>query len=287
MIPAYVVQITTPKNYILNGLWFGEKKPKHVIVWVHGLGSSMFSKLGLYGALVTGDTAILAFNNRGFERVVQIRKASDTRTKRLLAGAAHERFSDAVDDIQGAINFAKRAGVKKIFLAGHSTGCQKSVYWASKNGKGVAGIILLAPVSDYAAELAISGKRTLARAEKVARGLVRRGRPHELMPVSVWGKLEDAQRFLPLYTADSAEEIFSYAQPKKRPQTLEKLRIPTLVLWAEHDEYSDRPAKDAVNWFEKNLRNKHTVTIVPRVQHGFKGGEKVVAKEIAKFMKEA
>src|ERR1700722_3607606 len=153
MTPAYVVQITTPKKYVLNGLWFGPKKPKRVVIWVHGLGSSMFSKLNLIRAIVDPHTAVLAFNNRGFERVAQIRRTADSKSKRLLAGAAHERFVDCVDDIQGAVNFVRKRKVKSIYLAGHSTGCQKSIYWASKKGKNVKGIILLAPVSDYAGAL--------------------------------------------------------------------------------------------------------------------------------------
>ena len=43
MIPAYVVQITTPKNYILNGLWFGPKRPEKVVIFMHGLTGSAFS----------------------------------------------------------------------------------------------------------------------------------------------------------------------------------------------------------------------------------------------------
>lgn len=288
MMPAYVVQITTPKKYILNGLWFGPKKAKKVIIFIHGLTASAFSMRSLVDALVEDKTSVLTFNNRGFEQIGGIKRIRGRKTEWIRAGAAHERFEDCVDDIQGAINFARRTGTKEIFLAGHSTGCQKSVYWAAKKGKGVKGIILLAPVSDYAGARRRHGTQKLERTVAYARKLIRQGRPHELIPLSMWSEeLNDAQRFLSLYTPDSVEEVFAYAQSKKVPRTLQKVRIPTLVLWAENDEFSDRPAKSIVAWFEKNLKNKHKIVIVPKVGHSFRGGEKRVAKEVAKFIKEA
>src|SRR5262249_24525325 len=144
------IEIVTPKKFVLNGLWFGPKKPKQAIVWIHGLASSAFSRLDIIEKIVDSRTAVMTFNNRGYANVARIGKTNSK--KGLTAGAAYERFEDCVDDIQGAINFARKQGAKKIFLAGHSTGCQKAIYWAYKSNlkKGVGGIILFAPVSDYA-----------------------------------------------------------------------------------------------------------------------------------------
>src|SRR3989344_8692651 len=136
MRPAHVIEIVTPKKVLLNGLWLGPRKPKRVIVWVHGLGSSMFSKLYLAHDLVDSKTAVLVFNNRGHDKVAS---GSSGRNKRVRHGAAHERFTDCIDDIEGAIRFARKAGAKKLFVAGHSTGSQKATYWAAKSGRGVRG----------------------------------------------------------------------------------------------------------------------------------------------------
>jgi alpha-beta hydrolase superfamily lysophospholipase len=287
MVPCFAIDdIITPKKFVLRGLWFGPKKPKRVVVWVHGLGSSAFTKIAIIEQLVDRETAVLAFNNRGFDRVADIKRIVGKRSKWITVGAAHEKYTDCVDDIQGAINFVKKQGIRNIFLAGHSTGCQKSMYWASKQGRGIRGIILLAPVSDYAGALANHGKAKLARVTKVARALVRTGKPHELLPKSLWGEeLNDAQRFLSLYTPDSVEEIFSYVQSKKNPRILKSVRIPTFVIWAEHDEFADRPAKEAIAWFEKNIQARHKTCIIPGVSHSFKGGEKTVAKAMRDFMK--
>ena len=65
-IPCHRVRFETPKKVLLDGLWFGPKKPTQVIVFVHGLSSSTFSMSSLVNALTYDNTAVLTFNNRGF-----------------------------------------------------------------------------------------------------------------------------------------------------------------------------------------------------------------------------
>jgi alpha-beta hydrolase superfamily lysophospholipase len=148
MIPAHVVQLETPKKFILNGLWFGPKRPQRVVIFIHGLTGSAFSMSALTKTLIDTKTAVVTFNNRGFEQVGEIKQKKGKKSHYVRAGAAHEVFADADDDIKGAINLAKKYRVKEIYLAGHSTGAQKAYYWASKNKKEtkVKGIILLGPL---------------------------------------------------------------------------------------------------------------------------------------------
>ena len=291
MKACYAIEIITPKKILLRGLWFGPKRPKQVLVWVHGLGSSMFSMQTLATNFVDTKTAVLMFNNRGHDKISRLARANEKKIRKThLAGAAHEVFLDCVDDIQGAVNFAKRQGVKIIYLAGHSTGCQKAIYWASRNppagggGRGVKGIILLAPISDWAAEMKRQGKRKIARTATVARSLVARGKRHQLLRPGLWHEVLDAQRFLSLYTPDSVEEIFSYGQPQKNPRVLKSVRIPILILWAGKDEFSDRSPKKIMAWFGKHLKRGRAV-IVPRVGHSFHGAERQVAHTIRRWMK--
>jgi len=285
---CHVIEIVTPKKVLLNGLWFGPKKAKKVIIIVHGLTSSIFSRVprDVPAYLVTKDTAVLSFNNRGHGIVSVVRRKKGL----IIAGSAHEVFTECVDDIRGAVNFARRTGAKKIYLAGHSTGCQKSVYYAHKLRKRslVDGLILLAPVSDYAAAVKDDRNGKLAKAVRLAKKLVRAGKPQELMPRSLltpWS-IDDAQRFLSLYTPDSTETIFSYEQPKKIPRTLKSVALPILVVWAQEDEYADRPAKEIIGWFERNTGANLGTFIVPRATHSFHGKEADVASAIKDWMRQ-
>jgi len=281
MRACYHIVIETPKGLSLNGLWFGPQKPKKVIVWVHGLGSSAFSKLGIVDELVDASTAVITFNNRGAGKVSS---TSSGRNKRMRGGAAHEKFTECVDDIEGAVRYAKQRKVKDVFLAGHSTGCQKSVHWATKKN-GVKGIVLLAPVSDYAATVMLDGKRKIDRALAYAMKLVQKKRGHELLPESIWqwSLLADAQRFLSMYAGKGAEEIFLYWDPKRDPKALRSVKVPLLVLLAEKDEYADRPAAEMADWFRAHVRISKNVHVIPQVEHGFIGGEKQVASIIKQW----
>lgn len=291
MRPAHVVEILTPKKVLLNGLWFGPsfaqaskgkpQKPKTAIIWVHGLASSAFSKLGIVEKLTDTDTAVLTFNNRGHDVVTRVLQLSGKKkTKKILAGAAHEVFTDCVDDIQGAVNFAKRQGAKKIYLAGHSTGSQKSAYFAAKVGKGIHGIILLAPMSDYAGAVHIDAK-AVAKGERAARTLIKQGKKHATVP----GWWMDAQRFLSLHTPESTEEIFSYAQSEKRPKIYKSITVPVLVLLPEKDEYRDRPIRAIAAWFEKHTRSRFfKINIIPKAEHNFLLYEAQVAQSMKEWI---
>lgn len=284
MRAAHIAEIVTPKKYLLNGLWLGINKPHTVYIWVHGLGSSAFSKLDIASLLAQRGAAVLMFNNRGHDKLSMASYKSGLHAKRKLAGGGAEVFEECVDDIEGALALAKSSGAKNIYLVGHSTGCQKSVYWASKRGSGVKGIILLAPISDYSATVKKYGKAKVARVAAYARSLTKKGKGGELIPLSIWPEeVDTAQRFLSLYTPDSVEEIFTYSHSKD-PRTLKKVRIPMLVLLAEHDEFGDRPAKEIAAWFRQQLDAKHRVEVVANADHGFRAAESRVASAIRRWV---
>ena len=287
--PCHLIDIVTPKRFKLNGLWFGPAKPKRAIIFIHGLSGSAFGTT-LAEAFVDADTAVVTFSNRGHSKVAKIYRLDSTKKgyHSVLAGQAHEVFTECADDIQGAIDAVRSVGVRDIYLAGHSTGCQKSVYYASRKGKqkDVKGIILLAPLSDYASAFKSDEGGRLARATKIAQELVKKGKKHDLLPASVAQGPIDAQRFLSLYTPDSAEEIFTYAQPKKSPRAFKSIEVPVLVLLAADDEYGDRPAGDIAAWFEKHTKSEQfSAHVIPDTGHSFMGKEKSVASLVHRTLK--
>jgi pimeloyl-ACP methyl ester carboxylesterase len=268
----------------LNGFWFGAKRPKRAVVWVHGLSSSAFSKLAIVEHLVDKETAALTFNNRGHDTVARLSHTGGT--KSYMSGAAFERFEDCADDIQGAINFAKKQGAKNIYIVGHSTGCQKAAYWAITKGlkkeKMVKGIVLLAPISDYAGALMKYGLPKMRHMQAIAKSMLKSGRVNEFVTSKFWDNEPNSpQRFLSLYTPDSIEQsLFSYFAPEKPGKLLRKIRIPILAIFGEKDEYADRPAQEIVEWFEKNTKAPLLSLVAKRANHGFKGHEKAIAKAI-------
>ncbi|MCR4280025.1 MAG: alpha/beta fold hydrolase [Candidatus Komeilibacteria bacterium] len=243
---AEIITIKTPDNILLDGLWLGPPKPEKIYVYIHGLSSSVFSGLELLNLLIDRKTAVLTFNNRGHDKVTRVRKIDKKSAKgyqSLRAGGAHEKFTDCVYDIEGAIGLARKSGAKQILLLGHSTGCQKIAYYLASRPQPrlVKGGILLSPISDYAAISHIYDKKTLNKVVTRAKKMVRERRGHEILPLDIWSGYDDAQRWLSLYTPHSAEEIFTYSQPRKRPVTFRKVNHSLLIVWAQADEFQDRP----------------------------------------------
>jgi len=282
--------ITTPNQYVLNGLLFGSDGAKRGFIFIHGLVASAFSQQELLTPLAGKDTMVLHFSNRGHDKIAYIRKLDQRAAKGYRSeemGEAHEVFTDCVDDIQGAINYLRTHGVHEIYLVGHSTGCQKSVYYLSQHQRtDIKGVILLCPVSDYAGSVKFEDPVKLRQALRKARSLVAAGKPHELLPSDVWSEPYDAQRFLSLNTPDSVEEIFTYAQPGKAPTALQSIRSPILAILAEQDEWWDRPASEVAAWFKQVMGNTLSVTIVPSAGHTLVGAGETIRRRITAWIRE-
>ena len=286
MSQVSVVTFVTPKNYQLNGLWFGAEKAETGFIFLHGLSSSVFSKHDVSSPLLDSSTMALYFDNRGHDKVSAISHLLPETEKGYEwepAGEAHEVFTDCVDDIQGAVDFLTSKGVKNIYLIGHSTGCQKSMYYLSQTGspKNIKGVVLICPISDYSYAVHAEDPGAIKRALDYARKLVKDGKPHELLPQTISEDLLDAQRYISLYTPDSEEEIFSYAQPNKEPTTFQKVKTPTLAIFAENDEYADRPAEQLVQWFKQcSKADSINTQILPEAIHNLTGQQTETGKLI-------
>ena len=66
------VRFSTPKKFQLDGLWFFVPKSRQAIVFIHGLGDSMFWPNLVY-RLANDKTSVLAFNNRGHDKISNVR----------------------------------------------------------------------------------------------------------------------------------------------------------------------------------------------------------------------
>lgn len=268
-----ITTITTPQRFLLKALFLGDKKAKNIFIYLHGLGGSVFSQINFLESLVDSRTAVLTFNNRGHDIISRTRRINAQKAsgqESVTIGMAHEVFSDCVDDIDGAVSWAQKAGFKNIYLIGHSTGCQKSICYLSKRKKpAIKGAVLLAPISDYADTYTLTDKKIYNRALAYAKKMVEEGKKHELMPLIIWPEIIDAQRWLSLYTADSDEEIFSYAS-NRHPITLLKNKKPVLIVLAEKDEFSDRPMFEIANWFKSVLSGREVqIKIIKDASHYF------------------
>ena len=283
-----IIKIETPKKFILNGILIGSEKAGNIFIYLHGLGGNLFRQVELAKKIVDKNNSVLVFNNRGngvISKVYQFDKKNKKYESHRI-GMAHEVFTDCVDDIEGVIQYVKTLGNKKIFLMGHSTGCQKSIYYLAKKQKStVKGVLLLAPMSDFADTFAFTDRKIYNRAVSFANKLIEKGRPHDLLPEKIWPYTIDAQRFISLFTADSIEEIFSYASNKK-PKLLKSVKLPKLIVLAENDEYKDREILEIADWFKESLEgNDAEINIIKNAPHNFQGNIDELSVTIKSWIK--
>ena len=256
------------------------RRRRAALIWVHGLGSTFASGQPLIEVLSRRlnrvGVAYLKFNNRGHDIVV--------RGGRRLQGSAFERFTECVEDIRTTIAFARRAGYRTIILAGHSTGANKVLHYAARTrDRRVRGLILLGPVSDIAGEMKEIGPAELRRRVTIAERLAARD-PDGLVPTAFG--FRSARRYLSLYRAGEAEDLFPYYRSNGRWTALRRIRIPIAVVVGSRDEYLDRPVAALIEAFEKNATKTRSFTavVIPGALHGFSGHESTLSRELARWI---
>jgi acetyl esterase/lipase len=283
------IEFLTPNQIQLRGYTLKSTRTKTWYIFIHGLGGSMLSMRNLAEELVDSISSILLFNNRGHDIISRIKKVDKRQASgysSFYGGAAHEIFTDCVDDIQGAVDYVKSQGANEIILVGHSTGSQKAIYYLSQKGKqkDVSHVVLLSPLSDFAGILNRLGLKEYEMILKIAKALVDQGSPHVLLPSSIWSEPIDAQRFLSLYTPVSDEDIFSYPTPDK-DTILSTISTPLTIILGEKDEFADRPISEIKEWFDTKQQSiKYNSKIFSSGTHGFEEIEKSVATFIQKVL---
>lgn len=248
----------------LDGFWRHDARlRKRLLVFVHGMGGNFYRsrlKKELMVRCAGEGFDMLSFDNRGAGE-----------------GVRDERFGWCVADIEAALAFGREAGYERFVLAGHSTGCQKIVYYqALRKDPRVAALVLLGPGDDYAIVRRDLGRRYAYWARK-ARALERAGRGAEALPACCLGF--SARRFLSI--ADPARlesRLLNYAG---RLEHVGRIRAPMLVLFGSREEYACATMDEMESALRARVRSRaFDFVVVPGADHGFHGCETETADRL-------
>ncbi|QQG45010.1 MAG: DUF1749 domain-containing protein [Candidatus Sungiibacteriota bacterium] len=294
MIPVLLTKIKTRDGVTLDGIYVRpKKKSKIALVWIHGFSSRFYSGQTLVNELASrcrkNGIGYFKFNNRGHDIINY-----EALPPAGLGGSAFEKFEDCVHDIRAIVNTAQRFGYKHIFLAGHSTGTNKVLYYMYKaRDRRVRGLLLLGGINDIAAEKKKLGKAfepILKEVQKIARN---KKRLDQLFPMEIFTRrglkpeIITARRYLSLHTQGSPEDVFPYLNPRAKWKELKSVRVPLAVIIGSRDEHLDRPAKNLIEIFEKNARGTKSFSgfIIKGAKHGFQKKEKELSRTIMRWIK--
>jgi len=275
--------ILTSDGVDLQGVFAGPAKTKKALIFVHGLTSSFYSNIprltAIAGECEKNGIAFYAFNNRGHDEVSRISKKNG---KSALAGGWFESFTESVADIRAMVSIAYKRGAKEVYLAGHSTGANKAVYYMAKtNDRRVRGVALVGALSDVLAfKLELKGKfnATLKRAQVMYKKNKKAIYPPELMG----GQLMSAERMMSLMTPGGTEDVFPYHGLGGKWTHLQKIQRPMLLVIGANDQHLDRPVKKYVGAFLRENRSKDfKAVVIAGARHGFTKHVGVLGKTLA------
>jgi hypothetical protein len=172
-----------------------------------------------------------------------------------------------------------------MILEGHSTGCQKAVYYqAKKNDKRVSAIILLAPADDLNINRKTLGKR-FANSLRIASKLAKKKSPlSQMMPLGIYSSPISANRFLSFADPKHPEaQIFNYVDG--RFKLFGKVKTPMLAIFGSEEEYRTMPVSKYLKMLKNASTSKHFASLeLPGADHSFNGKEQELGKEVIAWL---
>jgi pimeloyl-ACP methyl ester carboxylesterase len=286
-IKGELVSFPTQDGLILHGFLAKPKaRSDKAILNVHGLHGNFYKSKyanAISQTAVRNGFCFLSIEQRGSYAAFGMGQKKGKKFKRLLGGGSYEKFEDSAYDIDGAVRFLKRIGIKKIFLQGHSTGCQKITYYQyKKQNSAVKAIILLGPVDDYNLRKTELGRK-FGEAVKFARKNIKN--KDMLMPKKYINGMFSVSRFLSFADLKYVESrIFNYELP--RLKEFGSIRQPILAVFGSKEQYACKPVDKYMRILAANSKSKRfTSLIIRNADHGFRNKEKELATKLIDYLK--
>ena len=280
-IDGRLVTFLATDRLILNGFLVEKRSFRSCIVYVHGMAGNF------YGGLLPKTLAERALkyrystfivNTRGHD-VLSSGRFANRATKRVPIGTMVEKFEDSIKDLDGALGYLKSIGYTRFFLVGHSTGCQKILYYQyMRKRRDVKALALLAPDDDYnlnKKNLGNKWKATVSQARALSR--TKKGREYNSgIPFS-------PSRFMSIADLKRIEaRLFNYEGSLVE---FTSVHTPMYVVFGTKDEGAVRPVKEyvAMLW-EKTSSSNYGSLIIRNARHSFSGYERIVSDSVIKWI---
>jgi alpha-beta hydrolase superfamily lysophospholipase len=281
VIDGQLISFESTDKLGLNGFLMKSKpKNKTLIIHIHGMGGNFYWNTFIQpiaNTLKGSKYDLFTINTRGNGYITKFYQGKNKK----YIGVAHEKIEESIFDVQGAINFAKKLGYTEFVLSGHSTGCQKMIYYQSKKqNKNVKAVILLAPGDDYSIDKKEKGKN-FTKAVNFAKKQVQKGKGDEILPA--WISKYSAKRYLSFADSTNTEsQLLNYNGDLKH---FSKIKAPVLAVFGNNDEYLETTAQAAFEKLREKTNSEFLETIIIKnTNHGFKKKESELAKTILEFL---
>ncbi|MDE1761827.1 MAG: DUF1749 domain-containing protein [Candidatus Micrarchaeota archaeon] len=263
---------------IMSGLLYRSGRAnKTAIVSIFGMTGDFFSSARneeLCNAANRNGIDVFLAGNRGMGAITPFK---DKKGRKFYIGTVMEKFEECLFDIGGALRLLRGLGYTKFFLVGHSTGCQKALYYQYKRKDlKIKGIVFIAPMDDHNIAKQKDIGQKFAKAVAFARKMVNQGKGDMITPT--WISHYSAKRFLSYADEKKPEaRLFNYDSDLKE---FGSLRCPTLTIIGSREEHLTKPVRTHIRILQSAANGKFTSVVINGANHGFRGREKELGRAI-------
>lgn len=281
-----LVHFCSEDGFRMDGILSLPPSPQAIIVHVHGKCGNFYQN-DFISRMATrfpeANLAFLAFNNRGHDCLAE--GYFDNRLEYI--GGSVEFFEDSRLDIAAALEYASPIA-PKVFLQGHSNGCEKILYFLanySQNLRRLSGIILLSPCDSFALQqINIAPEPMDEQVERIEKSYL--DNQDAILPDREYGIKVDGKSYgIPVtarsYLALAKGAAFRTVRyTSNRPSYLLPQR--TLVCFNDPDPYLTVPIEVGFSRLKENLPNAE-ISVQYGADHHFHGAEDALISAIVSW----
>ena len=129
-----LVKFKNSAGLFLDGLYFNTDNSKGVIIHIHGSFGNFYSNqfiTVMAESYITAGFNFLTFNLTQHDGITEAVRETNGECTWEYVGYSISKYDSCIDDIKGAIEFAKEFGNKRIILQGHSLGCNRVIHFCN------------------------------------------------------------------------------------------------------------------------------------------------------------
>jgi predicted alpha/beta-fold hydrolase len=286
-----LVQVVTSDKLNLSGLYQPGDKNKTAVIAIHGFNGDFYSHTfyhDIADQLKKQGNALVLAQTRGTGIRTEFIK-TDRSAKYI--GSNYERIEDAHIDITAFMQFLQAEGYTDIALLGHSLGTIKIVRYLSEGELAdmVSKLVLLAPFDKNAF---LEDKASNRRDEfvSIAKAKIDAGQGEEIVPVPEFEDFPVSYTtFHSWYHSSELSNMWDFYRADYDFPIMRGIQVPVKALLGSEDHFVTFPkfnedAASALACIKANIPDVETV-LLKGTGHAFQGQEKIVAKEVAEFLK--
>jgi len=286
-----LVKITAGDGHELDGILYEADESIATVLHVHGsLGNFYHQRfITVFARRLTGEGInLLSCNMRAHDGIAE---GYDGEGEMKYVGGSLARFETCVEDIKGAVAWSRSLG-RKVYLQGHSLGCDRVLHYLKETGEGLSPI-LLSTCDSYQLQREWLGVDKFSQQqaelrERMEGRATEEGHPWSLVPREAYG-LKGGDGWT--YAIPVTEEVLGSILLGPVGQLLAIEKGGTVVSSADALAYLGQ--EDPIRGASMEAMKAHLEVLLPKVTlieesggHNLEGCEEEIAKRVAEWIKE-